>query len=156
MAIATTLKDFLDSHALHYDAVRHRHSQTSREAASAAHQPGSKVAKVLLCNDGERYLLVVLPADRRLHLGRLHSILGRHVGLATEDEVGDVFEDCALGAIPPAGPLYDLDTVVDDALLEQDEVYFEAGDHEQLVHMLQPDFRKLLGDAQHGDVSDPV
>ena len=33
------------------------------------------------------------------------------------------------------------------------DVYFEAGDHEQLIHMRMPDFRQLLGDATRGHFS---
>lgn len=153
MAMAITLQEYLQSHPLHYDAVHHAHTDTSRAAARAAHQSESKVAKSLLLKDGDRYLLAVLPADRRLHFGQLHRLLDRQVGLATEREVGEVFKDCALGAIPPAGLLYDIDTVVDESLLEQDEVYFEAGDHENLIHMKQHDFRKLMGDARHARIS---
>lgn len=153
MAMAITLKEYLESHPLHYDAVHHAHTNSSRASASAAHQPGCKVAKSLLLKDGERFLLAVLPADRRLHFGQLHHLLDRQIGLATEKEVAEVFKDCALGAIPPAGLLYDLDTVVDESLLQQDEVYFEAGDHENLIHMTQQDFRKLLGDARHARIS---
>jgi Ala-tRNA(Pro) deacylase len=43
--------------------------------------------------------------------------------------------------------------VVDDAVLAQSDVYFEAGDHEQLIHMSMRDFKKLLGDAAHGSFS---
>lgn len=153
MAIAITLREFLDTHHLPYEAMRHEHTMTSRQAAAAAGQPPAQVVKSLLLKVGDRYVLAVLPADRRLHFGQLHRALDRHVGLATEQEVGTVFSDCELGAVPPTGLLYDIDTVVDDAVLEQADVYFEAGDHEQLIHMRQADFRKLLGDAYHSRFS---
>ena len=113
---------------------------------------GSPKPDVLL-KDGEGYLLAVVPATHRIHLGRLHRVLDRWVGLATEDEVVGVFGDCEIGAVPPSGLLYDIDTLVDDALLEQPDVYFEAGDHERLIHMSRDDFGKLLGDATHGRFS---
>jgi Ala-tRNA(Pro) deacylase len=153
MAIATTLRDFLDSNHLPYEAMQHPRTQTSQATASAVRQPGDKVAKSLLLKDDDRYLLAVLPASRRLHFGQLHRALNRHVGLATEAEIARVFKDCSIGAVPPAGLLYDIDTVVDDALLEQPDIYFEAGDHEELIHMKQEDFRKLLGDATHAQFS---
>ena len=153
MAMAITLREFLDGHHLAYEATAHAHTATSRQTASAARKPSRQVAKSLLLKDDKRYLLAVLPADRRLHLGQLHRTLDRQVGLATEAEVAEVFGDCEVGAIPPAGLLYDIDTVVDDALLEQADVYFEAGDHEVLIHMRQADFRKLMGDATHAQFS---
>jgi Ala-tRNA(Pro) deacylase len=133
--------------------MRHIHTGSSHETVHAAHQPPGQVAKSLLLKDGERYLLAVLPADRRLHFGRLRSLIERPVGLATESEVGEIFADCELGAIPPTGLLYDIDTLVDNSLLAQADVYFEAGDHEQLIHMSQKDFRNLLGDATRADFS---
>lgn len=153
MAVAISLREFLDEHPLPYDIARHRHTQSSLDTAQAAHQPAERVAKCLLLKGEERYLLMVLPADRRLHLGELHRAMRTQIGLATEDEVANVFADCETGAIPPTGMLYDLDTIVDDALLMQPDIYFEAGDHEQLIHMKQADFRKLVGDASHGDYS---
>ncbi len=150
MGMAITLREFLDSHHLPYEAVEHEHTETSQKTAAAIHESGDKVAKCLLLKDGDRYLLAVVPASRRLHFGELHRALHRQVGLATEAEVADVFADCAVGAIPPAGLLYDIDTMIDDSLLEQADIYFEAGDHEQLIHMKQADFRKLIGDATHG------
>jgi Ala-tRNA(Pro) deacylase len=147
MGIAITLRQFLESHQLAYEVVHHQRAESSQRSASAAGVPGDKLAKSVLLKDEEGYLLAVLPASRRIHLGDLHRYLHRPVGLATEREVAAVFEDCEVGAIPSTGLLYGIDTVVDDALLEQPDVYFEAGDHEQLIHMARSDFGKLLGDS---------
>ena len=153
MAVAMSLRAFFDAHPLAYDAIHHDHAESSQRAAAAAGQPGDKVAKCVLLRDEEGYLLAVLPATHRLHLGQLHRWLNRSLGLATEREVAQLFEDCEIGAIPPTGLLYDVDTVVDESLLAQSDVYFEAGDHGQLIHMRMPDFRKLLGDATRGSFS---
>ena len=149
MTMATHLRTFLDSHPLEHEMVRHAHTESSQETASAAGQPGDKVAKSVLLRDDDGYVLAVLPASHRIHLGKLHHSLNRNLGLATESETAELFGDCEQGAIPPTGLLYGIDTVVDDSLLEQPDVYFEAGDHEQLIHMNRREFRKLLGDAIH-------
>ena len=155
MGMAISLQKFFESHHLHYSILSHDHTETSQESAAAAHRAGYKVAKSVLLKDDDGYLLAVLPACHRLHPGLLHHELDRHLGLATEAEVAELFGDCAVGAIPPAGVLYDLDTIVDEALLEQEDVYFEAGDHERLIHMKRKDFGKLLGDAMRARFSVP-
>jgi len=155
MGMAISLQEFFESHPLSYSVVSHDYTETSQRTAAAVHRTGYKVAKSVLLRDDDGYLLAVLPACYRLHLGQLRRELGRDLGLATETEVAATFGDCALGAIPPAGVLYDLDTIVDEALLEQDDVYFEAGDHEQLIHMNRADFGKLLGDARRARFSLP-
>ena len=150
MGMAMSLQAFLESHPLHYSVVSHPYTESSQRTAAAVHQSGHKVAKAVLLKDEDGYLLAVLPATYRLHLGDLHRATGRRLGLATEAEVAAQFGDCAVGAIPPAGVLYELETLVDEALLAQDDIYFEAGDHECLVHMNRLDFSKLLGDANRG------
>ncbi len=46
-----------------------------------------------------------------------------------------------------------METVWDDSLMLQPELYFEAGDHEHLVHVKSRDFFRLLADCPHGDIS---
>jgi len=58
-----------------------------------------------------------------------------------------MFPDCELGAVPALGPAYKLDTVVDESLRGQEEIYFEAGDHEELIRVSGGDFESLLQDA---------
>ena len=149
----TTLGTFVESHHLAHETVTHEHSESSLRSAAAAHLPGDKLVKSVLLKDGDGYLLAVLPASRRLHLSLLHRRLNRHVGLATEAELADLFPDCDLGAVPPTGLMYGIDTVVDDSLLAQPDVFLEAGDHEHLIHVSQQDFRRLMGDATHSDFS---
>jgi Ala-tRNA(Pro) deacylase len=61
-----------------------------------------------------------------------------------------VFRDCASGAVPPIGPAYGLETVVEERLLAEPDVYFEGGDHESLVHVRGEAFRELVCGARHG------
>jgi len=51
------------------------------------------------------------------------------------------------------GPAYNLETIIDETLAEQPDIYFEAGDHEQLVHVSGETFETLLGEAQYTDFS---
>ena len=73
-----------------------------------------------------------------------------HLEPATEEEIATLFKDCEPGAVPPLGPAYGVETLLDEALASLDEVYFEAGDHEQLVHVNGEGFRNLLRGVRHG------
>ncbi|AKJ95436.1 YbaK/prolyl-tRNA synthetase associated protein [Thioalkalivibrio versutus] len=154
MSIPGTLNNFLAEHAVAYQLVPHPHSNSASRTAEAAHVPGDAVAKaVLLVEEDGQYRLAVVPATRRVKLGQLHRLLGEHVGLATEDEVARVFADCERGAIPALGAAYGLETLLDDSVLEQRNVYFEAGDHESLVRLRETDFLHLLGLPRRGQFS---
>jgi Ala-tRNA(Pro) deacylase len=153
MAIAARLKWFLDSRGAHYDLVPHPHTSTSLETAEAARVPGGRVAKCVLLEDERGYLMAVLPASHRIRIRELTEQLERSLELASESELGQLFGDCELGAVPPVGAAYGLPTVVDDSLLSAPEVYFEAGDHEDLVHLSGVEFLSLLAGSRHGRFS---
>lgn len=148
MTIANTIKHFLDSHGTPYEIVPHPFTSSSYASAKAAHVPADRVAKgVLLKSEGE-YLLAVLPASRRLDLRWLADEIERELELAGEDELATVFSDCAFGAVPAVGPAYGLPTLVESCLRAQPELYFEAGDHEDLVRVDESDYETLLGDVR--------
>lgn len=148
MTMAATLKDYLDRSGFEYELVPHSHTGSSTETAEAAHVSGHHIAKAVMLEDDRGYVMAVLPADEHVHLGHIHQELDRFLGLATESELGDLFPDCERGAVPPVGPAYGVETLLDERVLDNDEVWFEAGDHESLVHMARNDFQQLMSDAR--------
>lgn len=153
MALAKTVEDYLGDLDVSYDLLPHTRTATSIRTASAAHVPAHQIAKGVVLEDDAGYVMAVLPADRRVHLGALREQLGRRMGLATEQELGTMFQECTLGAVPPVGEAYGIETVVDDELSEGGDVYFEAGDHEELVHLPREAFLLLHGQARRGHFS---
>lgn len=149
MAIARAVEEFLRSHDVRYDLVEHPRTASSARTAQAAHVPGEKLAKSVLLEDERGYLMAVIPSTHRIDLGRLHHQLNRRVGLAVEEEVASLFRDCDLGAIPAIGAAYRVDSIIDDTLLQQPEVYFEAGDHEALVHVSGKAFGAMMAGVPH-------
>jgi Ala-tRNA(Pro) deacylase len=153
MAVAMTLREYLDRWGVEYDVVPHVHTASSLETAEAAHVPGDKLAKCVMTEDYRGYLMVVVPASHEVEFSRLDEELDRRLVLATEEELADIFVDCELGAIPPLGEAYGVDVAVDSSLTKCDDVYFEAGDHAELVHLRGDDFRDLMAGAEHGSYS---
>jgi len=153
MGIAITLQEYLDREGVPYEVTEHPHTHNSRETAQAAHVPGDYLAKSVLLEDEQGYVLAVIPSTHRVELGKLRKALNRNLGLATEDEVGRLFRDCEIGAIPPVGQAYGVDVVVDDGVAERAEIYFEAGDHLALIHMDGQSFERLMGGVPHGHFS---
>jgi Ala-tRNA(Pro) deacylase len=150
MSIARSVESFLKDHHVDYELVHHPRSVTSMHTASAAHVPGMQLAKSVLLEDEDGYLMAVIPSTHRVDLGKLHHQLQRRIGLAIEHEVAELFPDCDPGAIPAIGEAYHVETIIDDALLAQPDVYFEAGDHEALVHMSGADFGVMMTGVPHG------
>ena len=153
MAIAITLRQFLQNEDIDYEILHHDKSRTSLETAANAHVSGDCVAKSVLLEDDTGYVMVVLPASHELDMARVHEQISRPLTFAHETELVQLFSDCEPGAIPPIGTAYGIETLIDDSLAEQPDIYFEAGDHEALVHVNAENFDELTRDAVHGHFS---
>ena len=153
MSMANRLADYLIEQDADFELINHPHSSTSMESAQLAHVPGALLAKSVVLEDDRGYLLAVIPASCKLDLGELHRQTNRNLELANEYELRALFEDCETGAIPPFGTVYGVETIVDENLVEESDIYFEAGDHEQLVHVSAETFETLMGDVQHSGFS---
>jgi Ala-tRNA(Pro) deacylase len=153
MTIAPTLQKYLADHEVAYDLVPHQPTESSLRTAEACHIPGERLAKAILLRDPVTYWLAVVPASRRIRLPDLKAEIGGPIDLASEAEVSEVFPDCARGAIPPVGPCYRLEVIVDESIDRQPDLYFEGGDHQTLVHLSQSEFARLNPHARHGRFS---
>jgi len=153
MAIATTLKSYLEEHHVDYDIVLHHHSTSALESAHSAHVPSHQVAKAVVLEDDKGYVVSVLPSTNRLDLEWVNESLGRTLEMAQEDELRNLFQDCELGAVPALSNAYGLDVIWDEQLTNASEIYIEAGDHENLVHLHGDDFCKLMADLPHNIIS---
>jgi Ala-tRNA(Pro) deacylase len=150
MTIAATQERYLIERQAEYDVTLHPHSESSHETAEAAHIAEDHIAKAVVVKDASDYALVVIPASNWLKMDYLRHELNRDLHLATEDEVIGLFDDCEPGAVPPLGPAYGIETLLDESLTSLADVYFEAGDHEQLVHLRGEDFQALLSGSRRG------
>jgi Ala-tRNA(Pro) deacylase len=155
MYLSHTITSFLGKRDVDYETIGHRHTMTSNQTATSTHVRRGQIAKGVLFCDEEDYILAVIPASARVDESALSELLGqRALTLAGEDELSMVFPDCEIGAIPPLGAAYGVDMVVDASLLVQDDIYFEGGDHEHLVHVRGYDFRRLMAGVPRGVISE--
>jgi Ala-tRNA(Pro) deacylase len=127
----------------------------SLDTAKVAHISAQALAKSVVLRTSRGYFVAVLPASHILEIQALRDCVHADVTLANEEEIAWLFPDCVLGAVPPIGQAYGIDTVVDDSINEQSDVYFEGGDHATLVHMMGPAFRAVMARARHGRFSRP-
>lgn len=151
MAISQHLSSYLRECGTQYEVCKHAHSRSSAETARTANLAPSHLAKPVILEDDEGYVMAVIPADRQLMVGEVARLLGRQrLHLSDERSISALFQDCEPGAIPAVGMPWGLETLVDDELEQSDEVFMEAGDHEQLLRLSHEQFHALMRSQQHG------
>jgi Ala-tRNA(Pro) deacylase len=142
---ARKLKEFLDSQAVKYVNITHSPAYTGREIAQSLHINGRKVAKTVIVFIEGKMAMAVLPANRSIDFEHFRKTIGeKKIELASEGQFKGMFPDCELGAMPPFGNLYGMEVYADQHLTEDDEIFFNACTHSELVRMSYQDFERLV------------
>jgi Ala-tRNA(Pro) deacylase len=140
------MQEFLADRQVHFDVLEHEATFDSQHLAQAVHVSGRRVAKTVLlrADHGYRYAVAIVPATHLIDLDAVSQILGgANVELATEYEIAQRCPDCEMGALPPFGSMYGLETLLDESLLDAEQLVFEGNTHYEAIRMAGEDFTKL-------------
>ena len=139
------LKAFLDDKEVKYVTIRHSPAFTAQEIAASAHVSGRDLAKTVMVKVDGTMAMAVLPASFHVDFDLLKEVLGaKTVELATESDFQNLFPECEVGAMPPFGNLYGMETFVAESLSEEEEIAFNAGTHTELIKLRYQDFSSLV------------
>jgi Ala-tRNA(Pro) deacylase len=123
--------------------LRHEPVYTSEQAAAVRGTALCSGAKALIMKAGDRFVLLVLPADRKLDSRKAREGLGvKGFRFASKEEV-EQLTGLQPGSIPPFGSLFGLPTYCDPALADNASINFNAGDHAISVQMSYADYQAL-------------
>lgn len=143
-----TITHALDTAGIPYRIREHAPVRTSREAAIVrgyTQEEGMRRgAKAMIVRSEGKFYQFVLPGDRKLDFKTIKELLQTEsASLASEEEVERVM-GCRPGAVPPFGSLFGLRTYVDESLLENEEVDFNAGKHTVSITMKTADWKRIV------------
>lgn len=154
MGVAATLEKFLKDKDVPFSLLEHAYAEGSFNTAKVAKINEQSLVKAVLLRDEDfHYMLCALPTHHKILRHTLNQIFDRHLELVDEEELQKIFADCAPGAIPALGAAYGLDMIWDEDLLNQPELYIEAGDHVHLIKIPTDAFTALLNSAMHDKFS---
>src|SRR5438093_7915325 len=137
------LNGWLNGSGVSFTVLRHEPVFTSEQAAAVRGTSLASGAKALVVKAGEEFLLLVLPADRKLNSRKARDALRvKALRFASKEEVLNL-TGLQPGSIPPFGSLFGLSTHCDPALGNIAAINFNAGDHTISVRMPFADFATL-------------
>ena len=138
------VQNYLADKQVHYEVISHNTTYDAQRMSHAVHMSGHHVAKTVLLKSPAGFAVAVLPAAKSVDLRLAGEALGvSAVELATEEELAQHCPDCELGALPPFGSQYKMQTLVDEKLAEDDEIVFEGNNHNESIKMNFGDFSNL-------------
>jgi Ala-tRNA(Pro) deacylase len=132
--------DLLDKRGVTFEVIPHDQAYTSIAEATALGISADEVLKALVLDTAAGNAIAVVPGSRRLDMRNVEKALGsKHVRLATEEEIEQSFPGYELGALPPLGSLYGIQTFVDPEVMQHDTVVFAAGSQTESVKLRTED-----------------
>ena len=139
------LKNLLDTRHIKYMAINHSPAYTAQEIASEAHIPGKEMAKTVMVKLDGKLAMTVIPANYQVDFDSLQKVTGaKKVELAIEEEFKYTFPDCEIGAMPPFGSLYNMETYVAESLTDDEQICFNAGSHHELIKLAYKDYEEMV------------
>lgn len=144
MGIAASIIELLKRERLPYTWFQHKPAYTAQEEAAVSHILGRSWAKVVVCMADAEPVQAVLPAHYLVDLDRLRALTGATaLRLAREDELAALYPDLEIGAMPPFGAVYGQRVFVEQCLVGEPEMVFNAGTHTDAIRMHYGDFAEL-------------
>lgn len=143
MSIPAKVTTYLNKAKVQFDVIAHRTVFTAYDLATTLREKLETIGKTLLIKADARYVIVVLPANRRLDLAKLKTVLqAKKLTIATEK---DMVRELKVkpGAITPFGTLHHLEVVADATLLKAKKILLGAGSFTESLRIKVSDFVKI-------------
>jgi Ala-tRNA(Pro) deacylase len=145
MDVFENIKEILEKRGISYSVFEHEPVYTSRQAAIVRGAELKTGVKAMVLKTGEgRFVLVLVPADKRVDIGKIKELeKTKKVELASPEEVLGA-TGCQVGSVPPFGFRKKLKTYFEEAILENECINFNAGEHTKSIGMRSKDLADII------------
>ncbi|MGQ1786799.1 MULTISPECIES: YbaK/EbsC family protein [unclassified Saccharicrinis] len=138
------IRNWLKSESIDFKEVHHEITKTSEESAEARGEDISIGGKALVIKIDGTFKILVLSAAKKLNSTAVKKYFSsKKMRFASKDELWEL-TGLVPGSVPPFGrPVIDLDLYVDNSILENDKIAFNAGSLTDSVVMKREDYVAL-------------
>lgn len=143
MAHLKKIEQHLTTNKADYEVVPHRTVFTAYDLAATLKEKLENIGKTLLVKADKKFVLVLLPAHRRLDLAKLKKHLNvKKIVIAKEKEMAAALK-IKPGALTAFGSLHNVEVVADKAILKAKHLLFGTGSFTESIRMKARDFLRI-------------
>lgn len=145
---------FNENHVKYTEAEHHHegHGAHVAEFHGLNETCGAKAIVVKL-KKSDSYCLVVLPFTRNLDTKALQKIMGVKGASFAPHEISEELTSCVSGSMPPFSFRDDVLLIIDNAIKDNQKIFFNAGRLDRSVAISTSDYCKLVKAAKFADIS---
>jgi len=149
MSIFKQIITWLEEQNITFKTLHHPPTYTSEQSAEYRGEDLSVGAKAIVYKIEKTFYLFVMPADRKLDTKKIkqyfkeQGLKAKKTRFATSEELMEM-TDLVPGSVPPFGaPILALELFIDEAILQNEKVAFNAGSLTDSVIMAREDYLKV-------------
>ncbi|MFH1417440.1 MAG: YbaK/EbsC family protein [Planctomycetota bacterium] len=148
-AIHQAIHELLDRHAISYRSLHHEPTYTSEQSAKARGESVKIGGKALVIQTGDVNRLFVMSAALKLDSGAMRRKFAvRRARFATREELMTL-TGLVPGCVPPFGrPILPFDLYVDESIVANDRIAFNAGSLTDSIIMSVDDYIRVAQPAE--------
>jgi prolyl-tRNA editing enzyme YbaK/EbsC (Cys-tRNA(Pro) deacylase) len=138
------IKKFLHSKSIEFKAMYHEPTKTSEDSAKARGEDLSIGGKSLILKIDDTFKLFVLSASKKLDSAAIKKYFhAKSIRFASIDELINL-TGLVPGSVPPFGrPINDLDLYVDNSIVQNEKIAFNAGSLTDSIVMSVRDYQEV-------------
>ncbi len=138
------IKDWLNSNSINFREVHHEPTKTSEESAKARGEDLSTGGKALVLKVNKEFKLFIISASKRLDSDAVKKHFGaKKLRFANKEELLEL-TGLVPGSVPPFGePIIDLELFVDNSIVNNTKIAFNAGSLTDSIIMSVEDYLEL-------------
>ena len=142
MKIFEKIKKILNQANLKYSVKHHEPVYTSEQAAKIRGDKLKQGAKAIIMKANGNFVLIIISGEKKINSKKLKKILkSKDLSFASSDKLRNLGLES--GNVPPFGSILELRTYVDESLLENEEISFNAGSLTDSITMKLKDYLKI-------------
>jgi prolyl-tRNA editing enzyme YbaK/EbsC (Cys-tRNA(Pro) deacylase) len=136
---------FLRACGVSFRELHHEPTRTSEESARVRGEELKNGGKAMLLKVGSQFMLFVLSAARKLDSSMVKARFKvKRLRFATEEELMEL-TGLVPGSVPPFGrPIFDFDLFVDDSIMKNERIAFNAGSLTDSIIMDVNDYSSVI------------
>ncbi len=116
----------------------------------------SKLARVIFLKDSIGQMQVIIPSNRILDLNRLSQQCGRQFSALNSQELDKLKTKFGIEDFPALPQVTQIDTLVDENLLEEDQLFITSGDNHEWIKLPVENFKALTTSSTLGEFTVPL
>lgn len=154
MPIPKKIIKYLDSKKVKYETIKHRTVYTAYDKAATLKVPEKIVGKTLVVKINKFFALILIPANKNLDKNKLKKVAKvKTIDFVKESWMKKSLKGIKIGAVPPFGSLFKLQTFIDSGLLKNPKIIINSGDYNWSIKTTPGVFKKAIPDLFLGNFS---